>query len=148
MSSDLRPYQYVDDPLDSINESHRILVDGGRLHVVEGDWGLLFAEPVPAELWRAFIEAAGIAFRTPMIGRKLYGLARRSGFKEVSVSTISNIDTTGRLLPMVRNLCSYARKSQRIEEKKIDEVLKTCEEAAESNELMICSPQFIVTAYK
>ena len=139
---------YVDDPLDSINESHRILVDGGRLHVVEGDWGLLFAEPVPAELWRAFIEAAGIAFRTPMIGRKLYGLARRSGFKEVSVSTISNIDTTGRLLPMVRNLCSYARKSQRIEEKKIDEVLKTCEEAAESNELMICSPQFIVTAYK
>ena len=137
---------YVDDPLTTFAEARRVLTTDGRFHCVEGDWGLLFAEPVPQALWREFIDAASIAFRTPMIGRKLYGHARKAGFERVSVSTISNIDITGRLLPMIRNLCSYARHSRSISDRKIDQVLSICEEAAESRDLMICSPQFLVTA--
>jgi ubiquinone/menaquinone biosynthesis C-methylase UbiE len=137
---------YVDDPAETYRECHRILKPNGRVHVVEGDRGLLFAEPVPEKEWNEFIDAASIAFRTPTIGRKLYGYARAAGFETVSVSTVGALDTTGRYLPMIRNLCSYARQSNTLDEKKIDSVLKTCEEAAKAHELLIYSPQFLVTA--
>ncbi len=137
---------YVDDPVETYRECHRILKPNGRVHVVEGDWGLLFAEPVPEKEWKEFIDAASIAFRTPTIGRKLYGYARAAGFSDISVSTVGKMDTAGRYLPMIRNLCSYARQSKKLDEKKIDSVLETCEEAAESQELLIYSPQFLVTA--
>ncbi len=139
-------FVYVDNPIDTYKECYRILKPGGRIHVVEGDWGLLFAEPVPERLWKEFIDAASIAFRTPTIGRKLYGYARAAGFKDIAVSTIGKMDTTGRYLPMIRNLCSYARQSKKMDEKKIDFILKTCEEAAETHDLLIYSPQFLVTA--
>jgi ubiquinone/menaquinone biosynthesis C-methylase UbiE len=137
---------YVDDPIETYKECYRILKPSGRVHVVESDWGLLFAEPVPEKDWKEFIDAASIAFRTPTIGRRLYGYARAAGFKNISVSTLGTLDTSGRFLPMIRNLCSYARQSNALDEKKIGSVLKTCEEAAKSQELLIYSPQFLVTA--
>lgn len=139
---------YVDDPVESYRECHRVLKAGGRVHVVEGDWGLLVAEPVPEKIWRNFIDAASIAFRTPTIGRKLFGYAKDAGFSDVSISCITNIDTSGRYLPMVRNLCSYARQSKKLDDKTIDSVLSTCEEAANNSELLMFSPQFLVTATK
>lgn len=117
----------------------------GHVHAVEGDWGFAFAEPVPDEDWRALIHAASMAFRTPGIGRRLYGYARTAGFTDVTVSVICPPDATGRLLPMVRNLCSYARQSGKLEEHKIDAVLNRCEEAALDQELLIVCPQFVVT---
>ena len=107
---------------------------------------MLFAEPVPEEDWKEFIEAASITFRTPNIGRRLYRYARVAGFKNISVSTVGTLDTSGRFLPMIRNLYSYARQSNALDEKKIDAVLKTCEEAVKTRELLIYSPQFLVTA--
>jgi ubiquinone/menaquinone biosynthesis C-methylase UbiE len=137
---------YVDDPLETYQECHRVLRQGGRFHAVEGDWGLALAEPVPKDDWMALVRAASVAFRTPTIGRQLYGYARASGFADVTVSVICYPDTTGRLLPMVRNLCSYARQSGAMEEQRIDAVLNRCEEAVSSQNLMILCPQFVVTA--
>lgn len=139
-------FVYVDDPIDTYKECRRVLKPAGRVHVVECDWGLMFAEPVPEKDWKEFIDAAGIAFRTPTIGRRLYGYARAAGFEKISVSTVGTLDTSGRFLPMIRNLCSYARQSNALDEKKIDSVLKTCEEAVKTQELLIYSPQFLVTA--
>ena len=132
---------------DTYKECYRILKPGGRVHVVEGDWGLLFAEPVPENDWKEFIDAASIAFRTPTIGRRLYGYAWAAGLKNISVSTLGTLDTSGRFLPMIRNLCSYARQSNALDKRKIDTVLKTCEEATKTHELLIYSPQFLVTAF-
>jgi ubiquinone/menaquinone biosynthesis C-methylase UbiE len=137
---------YVDDPLETYQECRRVLRQGGRVHAVEGDWGLAFAEPVPDEDWKALIRAASVAFRTPNAGRQLYGYARAAGFTEVTVSIACRPDTTGRLLPMVRNLCTYARQSEALEAQKIDAVLSRCEEAAKSQKLLILNPQFLVTA--
>jgi ubiquinone/menaquinone biosynthesis C-methylase UbiE len=139
-------FVYVDDPLQTYQECRRVLRQGGRAHVVEGDWGLAFAEPVPDEDWKALIRAASFAFRTPSAGRQLYGYARAAGFTDVTVSVVCRPDTTGRLLPMVRNLCTYARQSRTLEDNKIDAVLSRCEEAAKSQKLLILNPQFVVTA--
>ena len=137
---------YVDDPLETYQECYRVLRQGGRVHAVEGDWGLCIAEPVPEGDWEALIFAASIAFRTPNIGRKLHGYARSVGFTNIVVSVVCHPDTSGRLLPMVRNLCAYARKSGELDEQKIDAVLNRCEEAATNQSLLIVSPQFVVTA--
>ena len=137
---------YVDDPLETCRECHRVLREGGRLHAVEGDWGLAIAEPIPDEDWKALIRAASIAFRTPAVGRRLYGYARAADFVDVTISVVCRPDTTGRLLPMVRTLCTYARESGNLEEPKIEAILSRCEEAAISQELLILNPQFVVTA--
>ena len=137
---------YVDDPLETYQECRRVLRKGGRVHAVEGDWGLAIAEPVPDEDWKALIRAASVAFRTPTVGRRLYGYAKAAGFGDVTVSVVCRPDTTGRLLPMVRNLCTYARASGMLEEQKIDAILDRCEEAADRRHLLILNPQFVVTA--
>ena len=139
-------FVYVDDPVETYRECHRVLRRGGRVHVVEGDWGLAFAEPVADEDWRALIGAASFAFRTPDAGRKLYGYARAAGFVEVTVSVNCRPDTAGRLLPMLRNLCTYARQSGALENHKIDSVLTSCEQAAKDQKLFMLNPQFLVTA--
>jgi SAM-dependent methyltransferase len=137
---------YVDDPLETYRECHRVLKQGGRVHAVEGDWDLSIAEPVREQDWRALVNAASIAFRTRNIGRRLYGYARTAEFADVNVSVVCRPDTSGRLLPMVRNLCTYARQSGELGEGKIDAVLNQCEEAAISQTLLILNPQFLVTA--
>jgi ubiquinone/menaquinone biosynthesis C-methylase UbiE len=137
---------YVDDPLTTYQECHRVLKKGGRAHAIEGDWEFTLAEPVPEDDWKALIRAASVAFRTPTIGRQLHKIARAAGFAEVTVSVICRPDTTGRFLPMVRNLCTYARQGGALEEQKIDAVLTRCEEAVNSQELLILAPQFVVTA--
>jgi len=65
------------------------------------------------------------------------------GFTDVTISVVCRPDTTGRLLPMVRNLCAYAREGGALE---IDAVLDRCEEAAKTQKLLILNPQFVVTA--
>jgi ubiquinone/menaquinone biosynthesis C-methylase UbiE len=137
---------YVDDLLETYQECRRVLKRGGRMHAVEGDWPLTFAEPVPLEDWQAVVRAASIAFRTPDVGRRLYGYARAAGFSDVRVSVVCRPDTTGRLLPMVRNLCTYARHSNCLAEENIHAVFRRCEEAATEQRLLLFNPQFLVTA--
>ena len=139
-------FVYVDDPLQTYQECRRVLRPGGRVHAVEGDWGLAISEPVPDEDWKALIRAASIAFRTPNAGRRLYGYAKAAGFADVTVSVVCRPDTTGRLLPLVRNLCTYARESGALEAQKICAILKQCEEAANRQMLLVLIPQFVVTA--
>jgi SAM-dependent methyltransferase len=137
---------YVDDPLETYQECHRVLRKGGRVHAVEGDWGLAMAEPLPDDDWKVLISAASVAFRTPTAGRRLYGYASAAGFRDVTVSVVCRPDTNGRLLPVVRNLCTYARASGVMEEQRINAILNRCEEAANSQTLLILIPQFLVTA--
>jgi SAM-dependent methyltransferase len=137
---------YVDEPLKTYQECHRVLRNGGRVHAIESDWDFTLAEPVPEEDWKALIRAASIAFRTPTIGRQMHKVARAAGFADVTVSVVCYPDTTGQYLPMVRNLCSYARQGGALEEQKIDAILNRCEDAANSQELLILTPQFVVTA--
>jgi hypothetical protein len=89
--------------------------------------------------------AAAVAFRTPLIGRKLYGIFRRAGFEEVRVQVLANADTRGFLRAVISNMTSYARASGRIEESWLDRFLADVDTAIQEESFLGILPQFLVT---
>jgi SAM-dependent methyltransferase len=137
---------YVDDPTATYREFRRILRPGGIAHAVDSDWSLAFAEPVPRELWNELIAVANVGFRTPDIGRHLFGYAKAAGFSGVEVQVLSRPDTAGRLMPMVQGLCKRARQLGAMDAKRIEEVEFILNKALKAGTLLILNPQFMVTA--
>jgi SAM-dependent methyltransferase len=137
---------YVDDPAATYREFRRVLKSGGIAHAVDSDWDLAFAEPVPRDLWNELMLAVAPSFRTPNIGRRLFGYARAAGFSAVEVQVASRPDTTGRLLPMVRGLCDRAKRTRAMDPKRIEEIERVLADAVKLGTLLILNPQFMVTA--
>jgi len=139
---------YVDHPVATLREFHRVLRSGGLAHAIDGDWYMMVAEPVEHDLWRRFIKAAAHACRNADMGRKLFAAFSDTGFQDLRVSVIANVDTDGRLLGMVRNMAKYAAKSGTLEQTAIDEVVTKVEEALTNERYLVVSPQFVVTGRK
>jgi hypothetical protein len=92
------------------------------------------------------MSAASIAFRTPLIGRKLYGIFRKVGFNNIRVQVLTTADTVGGLRPVLHNMASYARVSDRLSEEKITSFLEDVDRAIEDETYLALLPQFLVTA--
>jgi ubiquinone/menaquinone biosynthesis C-methylase UbiE len=137
---------YVEDPVVCFREFKRVLKPGGKAHVIEGDWPMMVVEPVPSEEWATLVNAASHACRTPDMGRKLHRLFRQAGFAEIRLQVMTNPDTDGRLLAMIRNMAEYARNSGKMDEERIDAVIETLESAVENGTYLALAPQFVVTA--
>lgn len=137
---------YVDDPAASFQEFHRVVKPGGVAHVVDSDFGMTVVDPVPAGQWRALLDAAAHAFRTPSIGRQLYGLARGAGFTDVTVEVVATPDTHGRMLHFVNNIAGYARDGDSaISEGDIQNVVDIATNALAAGQFFALNPQFMVT---
>jgi len=139
---------YVEDPVITYREFHRVLRTGGIAHAIEGDWSLTVVEPVPTALWREVVEAASWAWPRPEMGRKLYGIVRRAGFHNVSLQVVTIPDTEGRLNGMIQSVAQYARESGNIDGGKLDSILETIQRARDDGSYLAISPQFLVTATK
>ncbi len=137
---------YVDDPLASFAEFRRVVKPGGKVHAIDSDFYMTAFDPVTPEDWRVLLDAALPAFRTPEIGRKMYGLARRAGFSDVAVRVIAVPDTMGRMLNLVRNLAGYARESGTHDEATVQRVVDVATRAVADGDFFALNPQFLVTA--
>jgi len=135
---------YVRDPLHTLEEFLRTLRPGGIAHAIESDWSLTAVEPLAGE-WRALVDTARWAWHTPEIGRKLHGLARRTGFAQVSVQVLTRPDTEGRLMDMIRTVADYARDGG-MDPPRIDAMLATLDRALADGTYLAVAPQFLVTA--
>lgn len=136
---------YVRDPITTFTEFRRALKGNGIAHTIESDWALTAVEPLGEE-WRALVAAASWAWRTPDIGRKLHGIARRAGFSKVSLEVLTKPDTEGRLLGMIRTVAGYARETGRLEPTRIEAALHSVDESLADGTFLAITPQFIVTA--
>ena len=137
---------YVDDPNSTFKEFRRVLKPGGKVHAIDSDFAMVAIDPIPPADWRALLDAAAHAFRTPNIGRKLYGLARASGFSNVDIQIMAAPDTKGRLLNFAHNIAGYAREAGTMDEQLIAGILETAEAALAEDKYFAVNPQFVMTA--
>lgn len=135
---------YVDDPLRSFAEFRRVLRPGGIAHAIESDWSLTVVEPLGAE-WRALVDAARWAWRTPEIGRRLHGIARGASFAQVAVQVLTRPDMDGRLMDMIRTVAGYARDGG-MDPDRIDAALAMADRGLTEGTYLAIAPQFLVTA--
>lgn len=140
--------EYVDDPAQVLAEFHRVLARGGRAHVVDSDWRMLALEPIGHERAMRLFEAAMPAYRTPEIGRRLYGLMRAAGFREVKVSIFAGADVSGRRAAVIRNMVDYAREFGRMPAAEIDAIAAEVEAAIADGRYLMVLPQFVVSGQR
>jgi ubiquinone/menaquinone biosynthesis C-methylase UbiE len=136
--------EYVPDPQATIDEFHRILRPGGIAHVSDSDWGAVVFEPA-RERFARIMSAAAVAFRTPLIGRSLYGMFRRAGFSDVRVQVLAAADTTGALRGVLHNMAGYALTSGQVDKADVDAFMASVDRALDDETYLAVLPQFLVT---
>jgi SAM-dependent methyltransferase len=137
--------EYVPDVAATLLEFRRVLRPGGLAHVIDSDWGLLAVEPIGAERIAELFEAAKPAYRTPLIGRKLWGALRAAGFSDVSVKIVAGADTKGFTAPIVFNMISYARASGRLPSATLERLAADVKQSLADGTFLLILPQFLVT---
>ena len=116
------------------------------MHAIDSDFYMTAFDPVSPEDWRTVFDSALHAFRTPEIGRKMYGLALRAGYSDVAVQVIARPELTGRMFNFIQNMAGYARESGRHDEATVQRVVDTAAKAVEEGTFFSLNPQFLVTA--
>ncbi|MFI5315391.1 MAG: methyltransferase domain-containing protein [Myxococcota bacterium] len=137
--------EYVPDVAATLAEFRRVLKPGGLAHVIDSDWGLFAVEPLGAERMAELFAAAAPAYRTPLIGRKLYGALRAAGFSDVKVQILASADTKGRMSPVVFNMLGYARASGRLSQAALDSFARDLKQSLADGSFLLILPQFLVT---
>ena len=137
--------EYVDDPAHTLAQFRAVLRPGGLAHVIDSDWGLLAVEPLGPERCAALFAAARHAYKTPHIGRRLHGLFRGAGFRDIQLQVLANADLKGHMAAVVLNMVQYARASGKLPAAELDAIVAELRTAIETGDYLLLLPQFLVT---
>lgn len=137
--------EYVPDVRATLAEFRRVLEPGGRVLLLDSDWGFVIVEPWGRERTERFFRAAAPAFKTPEMGRRLRSELVDAGFEDVEVSIRAGADTAGGSLAVLRNMASYAGTFDRLPAAEIEAMLAEAEAAVEAGRYLFSLPQFVVT---
>jgi ubiquinone/menaquinone biosynthesis C-methylase UbiE len=137
--------EYVTDPASNIAEFARVTKPGGRVHVIDSDWHMLVAEPLDDVTLAALFEAANHAYRTPRIGRRLYGLMREAGLVDIDVRVLAAADTEGVRAPILFHMVGYAREAGTLSGAVLDAIEARIEAGLRDDRFLLILPQFVVS---
>ncbi len=137
--------EYVPEVAATLAEFRRVIKPGGLVHIIDSDWGMLVVEPLGPEKMRELFEAAKHAYRTPHIGRRLYGEMKKAGFSEVSVKVLTSADIRGHMLFVLQNMASYATIGGQMDTGRVDKLLAEIKQSIADGRFMMVLPQFLVT---
>ena len=140
--------EYVPDLDATLDEIKRVLAPGGRIHIIDSDWGFVVVEPWDKAAVERFFAAAAPAFKEPHIGRKAPGLLARHGFQDVQTHIHTFADRDGRALSVLRNMVSYIEVGGGMPQAEANALLDAAEQAIATGEYLFVLPQFLVTAEK
>ena len=137
--------EYVPDVRATLAEFHRVLEPGGRLLLIDSDWGFVVVEPWGRASTERFFRAASAAFKTPEIGRILRSEVLDASFEDVEVRIQAGADTTGGSLAVLHNMASYAGTFDAMPAAEIARLLAEAEAAVDAERYLFSLPQFAVT---
>ena len=140
--------EYVPDVIATLDEMYRVLSPGGRIHVLDSDWGFVMVEPWGKATVDRFFDAASVAFKAPHIGRKLVQLLKAAGFEAVTANIATSLDNAGGSLSVLRNMRRYIGVFNTMSPQEADELILAAERAVDDGTYLFALPQFVVTANK
>ncbi|MEM9621065.1 MAG: methyltransferase domain-containing protein [Pseudomonadota bacterium] len=140
--------EYVPDLMASLQEVQRVVKPGGRVQVIDSDWGFVVVQPWSKATVDEFFAAAGPAFNEPFIGRRIAGDLSALGFTDVTVTLSPFVDQSGRGLHVLRNMAGYIATFDTMPEARVSALLAEVEDALQANRFLFCLPQFLVVGVK
>ncbi len=140
--------EYVTDAQATLNDLFRALKPSALLHVSDSDWGFLLVHPWTQQETARLFAAAAVAFREPLIGRRLPGMLQRAGFVNIDVQIQAGADREGRMRPVLENMANYARGAGGMPEMEVADLLQRADTAIASGDFMMVLPQFSIVAHK
>lgn len=140
--------EYVPDLDATLSELYRVTRVGGRIHVIDSDWGFVIVNPWSPQTTAEFFQAAAPAFNEPYIGRRIPGKLQDAGFGSPAIRLSPFVDQSGRGLHVLKNMASYIATFDTMPAAQVQDLLAQVEATVERGQFLFCLPQFLVTAIR
>ncbi|MFI9505666.1 methyltransferase domain-containing protein [Nocardia sp. NPDC052566] len=144
-----RVFQHLTAPARAAAEIARVLRPGGRVVVMDSDWGTAIVHPGDRQVVREVIDTLVSATTNPLSGRMLPGLLTKAGLVIDEVGSHALIqDRSVGVGSLVTKISAMAVARGAITEAQRDQLIADLEQGADSGDIHLSVTMFAVLAHK